>query len=419
MHKEELWFHFNYIIKNVSIKNNNMNIGAIVSEYNPFHNGHKYHLEQTRNIGVTHLIAIMSGNFIQRGSASMFSKYAKAKMALMSGIDLVIELPIIWSTASAEKFAYGAVTLANSLGCINYLSFGSECGDINKLKKIASIMSNNTINNELKKNLNCGFNFAKSIQNALNSTQTPELANILNFPNNILGIEYIKSLYKTNSNISPITIKRKYGQHNSKNLSGKFTSASAIREQLLLNKNINSFIPNAVSKIIQEEINKGYAPANILNAERAIISKLRCMTKYNLRLLPNVNEGLENRLYNAIHLSTSIDELYSMVKTKRYHYSRIRRIILHAFLEIYDNLYSMQIPYIRILGFNNRGKEILKVAKQTAKLPIITKSTHISRLNDDAKNLFKLECLSADLYNILTPKVLPCGQEMTNKIVIV
>ena len=396
-----------------------MNIGAIVSEYNPFHNGHKYHLEQTRNIGVTHLIAIMSGNFIQRGSASMFSKYTKAKMALVSGIDLVIELPVIWSTASAEKFAYGAITLANALGCINYLSFGSECGDIDKLKKIASIISNNTISDELKKNLNCGFNFAKSIQNALNNTQVPELANILNFPNNILGIEYIKSLYKTNSNISPITIKRKYSHHNSKNLSGKFASASAIREQILLYKNINSFVPNEVNNIIQEEINKGYAPANILNAERAIISKLRCMTKDRLKLLPNVNEGLENRLYNAIHLSTSIDELYNMVKTKRYHHSRIRRIILHAFLEIYNHLYYMPMPYIRILGFNNKGKEILKFAKQTATLPIITKSAQISSLNNDANNLFKLECLATDLYNILTPKILPCGQEMTNKIVIV
>ena len=398
-----------------------MKIAAIISEYNPFHNGHKYHIEQTHNLGATHVVAIMSGNFVQRGSASIFSKHIRAKMALLNGVDLVLELPTIWSTASAEKFAFGGVYIANALSCVDFLSFGSECGDINLLKSVSIELESYKFKDNLKNNLKSGISFAAAVELSLKSSSSNNISKLILSPNNLLASNYIHAINKLKSKIKPITIKRNKCTHDSTKIMQNFASASLIRKNILLNKIsiINNIVPNNVKNIINEEILKGNGPADLLNAERAILLKLRSMSKEDIKCLPNINEGLENRIYNCIQSCTSLNNIYDTIKTKRYSHSRIRRTILHAILNITSDMYNMDIPYIKVLGFNNKGKEILNLAKKTSSLPIITKYSDINAAQSDVKTLFEFESAITDIYNMLTPSIQPCSKEMTNKILII
>ena len=383
-----------------------LNVSAIISEYNPFHLGHKYQIEKTRELGSTHIIAVMSGNFVQRGEPAIMSKWARAKSALFSGVDLVIELPAAFSMAGAEKFAEGAVSIAHNLGCVNNLVFGAEQEDIKKLDQIASLIFSNDFKLRIKQEISKGNTFAKARQQVISNLTNPETALVLETPNNILAIEYIKALKKLNSNIKPIAIKRMGTQHDSNESAGNFASASLIRKMILeSNSLIHNFMPSSSLETLKEEIQNLSAPSNIKYAERAILSKWRSITRDEIALLPDISEGLENRIYQAIKQSTTIDELYKAIKTKRYTLARIRRIILSAFLGIQKSDSKVLPLYIRVLGMNDRGKEILHLAKKTASLPIITKTSKINLLSDQAKNMFNLEIQASDLYSMFLPQL--------------
>lgn len=396
-----------------------MNVSAIISEYNPFHNGHAYHIKKTRDFGATHIIAIMSGNFVQRGDFAIISKLERTKMALLSGVDLVIELPVIWAISSAEFFANAAVKIANSLGCVDTLSFGSECNNIELLKKLSIILERKEIKSLILEELKKGVSFPKARENVIKHIYGDELSDILRYPNNILAIEYIKSLNKINSNINPLTIKRTGSGHDKKLIKDSISSASYIRELIYNNKKYSGLMPKSAAEIIQKNIQDFKAPANIHSVETAILSKLRTMNIKDLSNICDVSEGLENRIYRSIKNATSLDELYSLVKTKRYPLSRIRRIILNAFLGITKQDISSDIPYIRILGFNENGKQLLKAIKEHSKLPIITKGADILNLDKSAQHIFRLEQMSTDLYNLATPRIQKCGLDISQKIVII
>ncbi len=400
-----------------------MNVSAIISEYNPFHNGHAYHIKETRKHGATHVIAIMSGNFVQRGDLAIISKHERAKMALLSGVDLVVEIPVVWSIASAEFFASAAVKIADSLGCVNTLSFGCESAEIHLLKKAAEIICDNNIKLEILKELKNGVSFPKARENVVRQfteeRENSKLSDIFKSPNNILAIEYIKSLNNIKSNIKPIAIKRIGSSHDENHINSYLPSASYVRQLIYNNEDFSELVPRSVFKIINENIQEQKAPANIYSIQTAILAKLRKTKKEELKNICDVSEGLENRIFKSIRLSTSLEELYSLIKTKRYTLSRIRRIILFAFLGINrEDVYSSP-PYIRILGFNNRGKHLLKELKNNSKLPIITKKSDVNSLNKNAKKIFDLEQVSSDLYNLSTPHIQKCGLDISQKIVII
>ena len=398
-----------------------MNIHGIIAEFNPFHNGHKFILEKIREKGASHVVVAMSGNFVQRGKPAIMDKWARARCALLNGVDLVVEIPIVWSLSSAENFARGGVEVLNALGCVNELNFGSENGDIESLKRLATNVVSEQFQDILKINLNKYISYPKAREKAIESVLGKDLSKIISNPNDILGVEYIKALNAINSRIEPCPIKRVGPAHDSLTKKDEYLSATQIRN-LLIKKDYSccNFVPQNVEDIIKLSIKQGKSPVCINSLENSIISKLRLMDKKDIKKAPDVTEGLENRIYNSIKSARSLDELYSTIKTKRYTYSRISRIIIDLFLNIESKDITTTPPYVRVLGFNKKGQEILKEAKNTATLPVITKPTHISDIdNEYAQRIFELECKSTDMYTLAMPRPLPCGLEMTENVVII
>ena len=339
-----------------------MNTG-IICEFNPFHWGHKYLIDSIKSDGA--VICVMSGNFVQRGEFAIYDKFKRCDKALENGADIVIELPCVYSLMSAEGFANAGVTLLEKTGIVDEIAFGTECDDINKLKEIANKIdeSHELIKAEMKK----GVSYPVARKNVIDD-------DLLDTPNNILAIEYLRHTSL------PAKAVRRIGKGHDTN--DELYSASAIRK-----------------------------------SEKAILARLRAMSSEDFAQIEDVNEGLENRIYNAVRQSTSVEDIYKLIKTKRYTLSRIRRIILKAYLGITKE-YPFDVPYIRILGFNSKGKELLPILKKNAKLPIISKYSDIQRLDNNGKKLFELECRCTDLYNLGYKNPLPCGTEQRSKIII-
>lgn len=361
------------------------NVLGIVSEYNPFHNGHLHHLNESKRISHSdYSIAVMTGNFTQRGEASIVDKWSKTKMAIESGIDLVIELPTLYAISSAENFAAGAIKILDSLGIVDYISFGSECDDIAVLNDVANVLCaepdeyKTLLSHELSK----GVSFPKAREKALMMylNDVRRFANVLSSPNNILGIEYLKALKRQKSNIQPITIKREGSNHNDNTISKyeKFASASAIRN-LCLSDDISilkNVMPESSFDILNDSIKKGNIVNNLSAFDKEIIYTLRKMSTDEIANLPDVSEGLEFAIKSAANECNSVVELLSIINTKRYTKTRIQRILLYAILGITKK--DMQIsknivPYIRILGFNDKGKGILsEISKRNRKLELVS-----------------------------------------------
>ena len=393
-----------------------MFLAGIISEYNPFHYGHAALIKKVRQNGATHIVAVMSGNFVQRGEPAVLSKWARTRQALENGVDLVVELPLPWALSGAEKFALGGVSLLDAMGA-DIISFGSETGDIKSLKKAADILQSRSFSEAIKKELKNGNTFAKARQNAVLSLFDSKTAELLSSPNNILGIEYIKSIDKLKSKIEPFTTKRVGAAHDTANYEGKYAAASQIRSLMLTGKEYSNFMPNSAYSTAQKEINEGAAPACIKFAERAILAKLRCMSRSDFEMLPDISEGLENRIYSAVRKAESLEGLYFLIKSKRYTLARIRRIVLSAFLGIKSSHTIGLPPYIHVLGFNERGTEILHSIKPKVKIPIITNSSDIFSLDKIGKNMVELESRATDLFTLCTPKISPCGLYMTKGII--
>lgn len=393
-----------------------MLVAGIVSEYNPFHLGHAAHISQTRFAGATHVVAVMSGNFVQRGEPAFLTKWARARQALKNGADLVVELPLPWALSGAEKFAYGSVALLDALGA-DLISFGSECGDTAQLEQAAQALDSPTLREALRSELKDGSTFAKARQSAIHSLCGEETALLLREPNNILGIEYIKALRKLDSKIKPFTIKRIGAAHDAPQAKGGIASASMIRGMIRNSEDFTAYLPETSAEVVKAEIAAGRAPADISRVERAILAKLRTMSQEDFANLPDVSEGLENRIYTAARKASSLEELYDAVKTKRYTHARIRRIVLSAFLGLNSSLNDGIPPYLRVIGFNRRGLEILHSAKMTTKLPIITNSSDILSLDSKARNMIELESRSTDLFALCMPHAAPCGLDRTTGII--
>lgn len=392
---------------------------TIISEFNPFHKGHHFLTDCCRHDGATHITAIMSGNYVQRGDVALIPKHRRVEMALKSGVDLVLELPLPFALSNAQVFAKGGVQIANAIGCTDSLAFGSECGNIEELNNICNIISHNNFKQQFKEIISTGISYPTALSKTIEIIVDSQQKEIISSPNNTLGIEYIKALRELNSNIKPITFKRVGDAHNSLEISSDFASASNIRKLILNNEFFKTYVPESCVDTITKAIDSGEI-AQLKNNMRGILIKLREATIEKLAETADINEGLENRIYNAILQSTNLFALIEKIKSKRYTHARIRRIIMSYLLGITKEYTKSPVPYIRVLGFNKNGAEILKVMKKNATLPIVTKLTNLpDNFSDYAKKLLNLEISSTDIYYTFTQIVEPCGKEYRNGIVVI
>lgn len=394
-----------------------MRIVGVVAEYNPFHNGHARHLEKTRvrdgGCEATHVVAVMSGSFVQRGEPAVLSKFDRARAALCGGADLVIELPLPWCLSSAEGFAYGAVSLLDALQCVDVLSFGSEIGDVTPLEKAVTMMESPRFTTLLKYFMGMGIAFPEAQQKALAEVGGDKMASLLATPNNMLGIEYIKALRKLDSRITPFTVQRQGSAHDSLAPIGDTASATYLRTLLTSDRLINAlpYMPAPCAAVLSDAAQKGRLPANITLVERAVLAQLRRLTVDDLRTLPGISEGLENRVYAAIRKAKTLSELEEAIKTKRYPLTRVRRLIWSAYLGIPAGYATRRPPYARVLAANERGKEILSKAKPT--VPLLYRAAQVPKLDAECVALWELESRATDLYGLCFESPLPCGEDCT------
>ncbi len=394
-----------------------MLIAGIIAEYNPFHNGHAYHLARTKEIGVDAVVTVMSSNFVQRGEPALLSKRARAETAVRCGADLVLELPLPWCCANAQSFARGGVSLLSALGCVDVLSFGSESGSAEHLFNAVEAIDNPKTRSILKDNLTAGLPFAAAREAAVRECYGIETAAVLSKPNDTLAVEYISEIVKQNSNLKPLAIARFGASHDSNKPNEQgFASASHIRALIRSGDAWQENVPPVSEEIISREIVRGAAPSYYKKLEAAVLVAIRGATPEKLRTLPDISEGIENRIIAAARNAATLDELFDGAKTKRYSHARIRRIVLHNFLGVTAQLQAGAPPYLRVLALNGRGREILKITKETAKLPIVTKPQEIAALDTYSRSIFTAECTASDIFALSLPVPLPCGSEYTGQI---
>lgn len=373
-----------------------MTAAGVVAEYNPFHGGHAYHMAQTRRLlgPDTAIVCVMSGNWVQRGDCAVFDKWTRARMALEGGADLVFELPTVWAMSSAERFARGATDLLEAAGVISHLSFGSECGDVDKLQRVAACLDSPACQTALRERLGEGLPFAVCRQRAVEERLGTARAALLEGPNNNLGVEYIRALNGLKSEIRPVTVLRAGAGHDGGD-DRLFPSGSFLREKL-----------RAGAK-------SGDGPASLRHCERAILARLRTMTAADWAKLPDsgAREGLPRRLERAGRECAGLEEFYDRAKTRRYTQARLRRLALWAFLGLTAADVPDAPPYLRVLALNGRGREVLREMKSRAVVPVLTKPAHIDRLGGEARRLFALEERCTDLYGLCFASPRPAGAE--------
>ena len=355
-----------------------MKIAGIIAEYNPFHNGHAYQIRATREAGATQIVCVMSGNCVQRGDIAITDKHFRARTAVKNGADLVIELPMPYSLGTAPDFARAGVNILDRLGCVNMLSFGSECGDVNKL-----IFAANAIDSLSDKDIKQKMSEGMTYPSAIASLVGDDCSEILNGANNTLAIEYIRALRGTN--IEPFTVKRT-SAHDSSEAIGEFTSASHIRELLLSGDDALRFMPEAIPAQMISSVKK---------VEEAILYRLAMMTKDDFADVPYA-DGLEARLYDASRTASTLEALYDSVKTKNITHARVRRAVMLAALGVQKSDFCA-IPYARVLAMNDRGAEILALCKKTATIPISASLAELSKLGDFAARFAVLDERSSRL----------------------
>ena len=399
-----------------------MNITGIITEYNPFHNGHKFHLEeskkQTKSDGT---ICIMSGNFVQRGGPAIIDKWKRTEMALNNGVDLIIELPTFYAVSSAEFFAKGAVSILNSLNIVNNLFFGSEIGDAKALSEIAKVLvsEDERFQNILKENLSLGLTFAKAREKSLiEYLNSSEINNIITSSNNILGIEYIKAILKLNSSINPVALKREGSNYNDKSLSQTFSSATSIREVLKNTSNIED-LKNIIPLESYEVFSKLQEQDYRFTFEEEMFKyiKYKIQTNcVNFNNLYEVTEGLDNKIIKEISSSNSLHEFTLKIKSKRYTYSKISRILTHIYLGLdnddFKDIANENNLYVRVLGFNKTGREILSLIKANSSIPLITK---VPRFTNNP--LLKFDLQATACYSLLNYKVNPFNDYLQSPII--
>lgn len=393
-----------------------MKICGIVAEFDPFHNGHKYLIDSSRAEigGDTAIVAVMSGNFVQRGAPACSDKFTRAKAALHGGVDLVLELPTFAALSTAQRFtAMGVKTLIDT-GVTEFIAFGSECGDVALLQKCAAAVNDDAVNADIAKRLSHGVTYAAARAAAVSALFGDEIAAPLYTPNDILALGYIDAINALGSNITPIAVKREGAAHNGEMPNGDIASASHIRELIYSGEPFDKYVPKSTAALINSQIAKGTAPANVYKHDIAVISRLRQYSAEDFARLCDVSEGLHNRIYSAVQSACSLNELYDSIKTKRYTHARIRRLIMSAALGIFC---EQQPQYLRVLGFTDKGADVLGKIKQKGAIPIVCSYADAKKLGENAAAQFDMCAKYTDFYNLLNPRVQPCGDEYRQAVV--
>ena len=391
---------------------------GLITEYNPFHNGHLLHLIKSKEkANSTKCIVVMSGNFVQRGEPAIFDKFLRTKMAILNGADIVLELPIQFATASAEFFAMGAVDLLEKTGVVNKLCFGTEEGELEEILEIAKIISNETeeFKKEFLKELDKGISFPKARQNAIESILNKDLS-FLNLPNNILAIEYLKAILKLNSKIKPFTIKREKASFHSEEIFGEIASATALRKALKENKieNLKKCMPKSCFELINSNI-------PLLDDYSSILNYILKQNNKNINNILEIGEGLENRILKNAD-TFLISNLIEKIKCKRYTYTKLQRAILNIILNKTKEEYSQYTKtlnqYIRILGFKKSSSNIVSEICKNSKVPVITNLKDYKKiLNKNAIEMLEKNIKATDIYYIGKEK--PINYEFYQPIVII
>lgn len=380
-----------------------MDTAGIICEYNPFHTGHAHHISATRaqlGDGIA-IFCVMSGNFVQRGESAVMRKHARAEAAVRCGADLVAELPLPWAISSAERFAEGGIGVLCASGLPMYLSFGSECGSIADLECIYDALSSDAGKELTYEALSHGLSYAAARQESLDRIM-PEVSSLLRSPNNLLGVEYIKAIKKLAAPITPVTLPRNGAEHDGDVKNG-IASASHIRKLLSENRDISPFVPENALSVYEAELSAGRTPLSISAFEQMLLYRLRTMNDDEYAALPDSSEGLSARLSKYGRTEAALTDVISAVKSKRYALSRIRRMVLAAYLGVTADMTKEPVPYIRVLAANSRGQELLKKMKKTASVPILTKPASAKKLPENARRIFELEVRASDLYALLYP----------------
>lgn len=359
-----------------------MNVTAIISEYNPLHKGHLYHIKTARKeTNADYIIAIMSGNFVQRGTPAIMDKYARAEAALRSGVDLVLELPVMYATASAEYFALGGVALANTLGIVTHLSFGSEYGQADKFMEAANLLLHEPeeMKAPLKEALKEGLSYPAARAYAVKVSH-PELADILEEPNNILGVEYCKALLKLKSNIIPHTIKRQGQDYHSETTDAGFASATGIRKLFGVESEENKrILESQLAPAAYELLNDHFEHAPLTEDDLSMLLRYKLITENRAHLTEyfGVNKELSNRIYKHLNDYESFSSFAELLKTKNITRTAINRALLHILLDV--KAADVQavtkrgcVDYIRVLGFRKEAAGLLKEFSDIPEIPLIT-----------------------------------------------
>ena len=386
-------------------------ITGIIAEYNPFHNGHTYQIEQARLLtGCDFLVVVMSGDYVQRGAPAVFDKYTRARMALACGADLVLELPVACSCASAEFFASGAVSLLDGLGCVDFLCFGSESGDLQSLMEPARILAKESpvFQEALRRGLSLGLSFPAARKEAFRAcASNPD---ILDLPNNILGIEYLKALLQRESIIKPVTIKREGQGYHDTLLDSGFASASGIRRFLKQEEAplsalpaLKESLPDPVMEVLKDTL-AHTLPVWEEDFSTLLRYELLRQSASDLTRYADISPDLGRRLKNCADKFSSFSEFVALVKTKDVTYTRITRALFHILLNLTgeDTRNSVAMPYARILGFRKDHSRILGLLKENSRIPIIPKAAdYKTYLTPDLQPLFEKDLFAANLYETI------------------
>ena len=372
---------------------------GIITEYNPLHTGHLYLLGAVRRLlgEDAAVICAMSGDFVQRGDFALLRRQARAAAAVRGGADLVLELPLPWAAAPAERFADGGVQVLLGTGVVDALAFGSECGDGAALRRLAAALLSAEFPSLLKEQLAQGDSFAAARQRAAGQLTSPGEAALLSQPNNTLGVEYCKALLARNAPLEVLTIPRRGAPHDAETPAPEQSaSAAAIRALLRQGRRQEALrhMAPAMAEVYRAEEAAGRAPVFLETCERAVLARLRTMAEADFAAL-----------YRAGRTAVSVEELLAAAKTKRYPHARLRRMALWAYLGLRPGDFPEAVPYLRVLAANARGRTLLARMRKTASVPILTKPAAVNRLGKEARELFALEARAADLYALAYPNL--------------
>ena len=380
-----------------------MNIAGIVAEYNPFHRGHLYHIEQTKAQlgGDALIVCVMSGDFVQRGEAAVFSKFARSEAACHSGADLIVELPLPWCLSSAEGFARGAVSLLDRLSC-QTISFGSEAGELNSLSRLAETLSSDEMNDSVRQMLSKkpNMSYAYARQLAVRE-RCGDLSALLETPNNILALEYLKAIRSLNSGLRAITVRRIGSPHDG--VGGIVQSAAELRCRLQNGDSMIDMLPDAAAEVFMHEEQFGPGRPDPERLETALMSRLRMLSADDYEHLPDAADGLGRKLMQAAAEGPDLASVMEAVKSKRYAMSRIRRMICSATLGLRQGMASHEPPYARVLAANARGCELLHDLRGND-LPLIMKPAAVRELDAAAVECFELGSRAHDLFVLCSAK---------------